>query len=69
MRIARHAWHFLQDMSNPVLFTYSAYFLASLIFCLSEYSIFVYANFAIACGIILAAAREKQSVPPADKSV
>jgi hypothetical protein len=67
--VIRLAWRYAQDKTNPVLFSYSVFFLASLIFCLTEYSIFVYANFAIACGIILAAAREKQSVPPADKTV
>lgn len=62
--MVRSAWACFNDRSNPVMFTFAAYFLASLIFSLTEYNLFVYANVAISAGLIMAHGRDKQSVPP-----
>lgn len=60
--VVRVAWLCLKDKSNPVMFTFAAYFLASLVFCLTEYNLFVYANVAISAGLLMAHARSKQLV-------
>ena len=56
------AWRLLTGRSQPVLFSYSVYFLGSLPFCLTEYSIFAYSNFAIACGLVVASAGKNYAV-------
>lgn len=53
-RMLPAAWRTLNDKSNPIGMSYAMYFFASLPFALTEYSIFAYANFAIACGLIAA---------------
>lgn len=68
--MVRAAWAcFHTRRTNPVMFAYASYFLASLPFCLTEYSVFVYANFAVACGLLEASRRDKQSVSPARKTL
>lgn len=57
------AWRILGERTaSPVLFTYAAYFVASLPFALTEYSVFVYANFAIACGLLEASVQRRNTV-------
>ena len=57
LRLLPAAWRALNDRANPVRMTYAIYFFASLPFALTEFSVFGYANFAIACGLIAATDR------------
>jgi hypothetical protein len=60
-RMLPAAWRALNNKSNPIGMSYAVYFLASLPFALTEYSVFAYANVAIACGLI--AAFDRASLP------
>jgi hypothetical protein len=59
LRIALIALRALASPSSPLVMSYAVYMLGSLIFCLTEFSVFGYANFAIACGLLMATQRAR----------
>jgi hypothetical protein len=60
LRIAFFALRVLNNKtSSPLCISYAVYMLGSLVFCLTEFSVFAYANFAISCGLIAATARSQ----------
>lgn len=61
-RMLPAAWRILNDKSNPVGMSYAMYFFASLPFALTEYSVFAYANVAIACGLIAAFDKNSRAI-------
>lgn len=52
----------IKKNSNPVVYSYAVYCIASMVFLFTEFSIFAYVNFAISCGIVSGAANEQRKL-------
>ncbi|MHC8321516.1 hypothetical protein ACYZT4_12640 [Pseudomonas sp. GB2N2] len=56
----RDALSLIQKNSNPVIYSYAVYCIASMFFLFTEFSVFAYVNFAISCGIVSGAANAQR---------
>lgn len=52
----------IKENSNPVIYCYAVYCIASMFFLFTEFSIFAYVNFAISCGVVSGATNQRRKL-------